>query len=236
MIEWHDRGVVLSARGHGEAGAVVSLLTQDHGRAAGYIYGATSSKMRGVLEPGTIVSAHWQAKSHDQLGHFTLEIEKSFAAHVMDDAVKLTALQSTCALIDATLPERERHEGVFNATVALLESFVGDIWPAAYIYWEIGLLRELGFGLDLSKCTATGATDNLIYVSPKSGNAVSAAAGAAYKEKLLTLPGFLRGLPLDDAGVCDGLKLTGHFLRHRVMAERHRDLPEARLRLEEKYQ
>lgn len=236
MLEWQDSAIVLSARGHGENGGVVSLLTRDHGRAMGYVYGATSIKNRGVLEQGNLVSVRWQAKSLDQLGTFTLELEKSYAAHVMDDAVKLTALQSACVLADRTLPEREKHPGVYEGTKALMASFETDIWAPTYIYWEIGLLRELGFGLDLSKCVSTGSVDNLIYVSPKSGCAVSAAAGEIYKEKLLHLPGFLRGQGgFEDADIFEGLKLTGHFLLHRVFSQSNTDLPEARLRLEEKF-
>lgn len=236
MLEWEDSGIILSVRGHGETGGVASILTRDHGRAAGYVYGAVSTKNRGVLEPGNLVSVHWQAKSQDQLGTFTLELEKSYAAHVMDDPVKLTAMQSACVLADKTLPEREKHASVYEGTKALMASFETEIWALTYIYWEIGLLRELGFGLDLSKCVSTGAVDNLIYVSPKSGCAVSAAAGEMYKEKLLNLPSFLRGeARFEDGDILDGLKLTGHFFRHRVFSQANADLPESRLRLEEKY-
>jgi DNA repair protein RecO (recombination protein O) len=236
MLAWQDSGIILSVRGHGETGGLASILTRDHGRAMGYVYGATSSKNRGVLETGNLVSVQWQAKSSDQLGTFTLELEKSYAADVMDDPVKLTAMQSACVLADKTLPEREKHAGVYEGTKALLASFATAIWAPSYIYWELGLLRELGFGLDLSKCAASGSTDNLIYVSPKSGCAVSAAAGEIYKEKLLSLPPFLRGEGrFEDGDILDGLKLTGHFLLHRVFSQAHAGLPESRLRLEEKY-
>jgi DNA repair protein RecO (recombination protein O) len=236
MLEWQDNGIILSVRSHGETGGVVSILTRDHGRAMGYVYGATSARTRGVLEPGNLVSVHWQAKSHDQLGTFTLELEKSYAADVMDDPVKLTAMQSACVLADKTLPEREKHAGVYEGTKALMASFATEIWAPTYIYWEIGLLRELGFGLDLSKCAATGAVDNLIYVSPKSGCAVSAPAGEIYKEKLLHLPPFLRGEGrFEESDILDGLKLTGHFLLHRVFSQANTNLPEPRLRLEEKF-
>lgn len=235
MLEWQDSGIILSVRGHGETGGVVSILTKTHGRAMGYVYGATSSKMRGVLEPGNIVSVDWKAKSNDQLGSFALELEKSASADVMDDPAKLTALQSACTLADKTLPEREKHEGLFEGTKALMASFATDIWAATYIYWEIGLLRELGFGLDLTKCAATGDVENLIYVSPKSGCAVSGAAGEIYKEKLLAMPSFLRGGGFAENDILDGLKLTGHFLRHRVFSLSNSNLPEPRLRLEDKF-
>jgi DNA repair protein RecO (recombination protein O) len=236
MLEWQDSGIILSVRGHGETGGIASILTRDHGRAMGYVYGATSGKMRGVLEPGNLVHIEWKAKSNDQLGNFALELEKSIAADVMDDPAKLTAMQSACAVADKTLPERENHAGLYEGTKALMASFATDIWAPTYIYWEIGLLRELGFGLDLSKCAATGGQEDLIYVSPKSGCAVSAAAGAIYKERLLALPPFLRGQGgFAESDILDGLKLTGHFLRHRVFSLSNTNLPEARLRLEEKF-
>lgn len=236
MIEWRDIGIILSVRMHGETGGIASILTAEHGRAVGYIYGVSSTKMRGVIEPGNMVSIQWQAKSHDQLGTFALELEKGYSSSVMDDPVKLTTLQSACSLADKTLAEREPHPGVFEGMKALMESFDTDIWAPTYIYWELGLLRELGFGLDLSKCVATGAVDNLIYVSPKSGCAVSESAGAIYKEKLLSLPGFLMGNgSMADEDISRGLKLTGHFLLHRVFSQANSNLPEPRLRLEEKY-
>lgn len=235
MMEWQDNGVILSVRPHGETGGVVSILTENHGRTAGYVYGAVSTKTRGVLEIGNEVAIDWKAKAPGQLGTFSLELNKSHAANVMDDPLKLTALQAACALADKTMPENEKHAGVYEATRALLASFAGELWGPSYIFWEIGLLRELGFGLDLSKCVSTGEVENLLYVSPKSGCAVSAGAGEIYKEKLLKLPPFLRGeARFDTADILDGLKLTGHFLLHRVFSQAHANLPEPRLRLEDK--
>jgi DNA repair protein RecO (recombination protein O) len=236
MLSWEDTGIILSLRPHGENGGVVTLLTKTHGRYAGYVYGISSGRTRGTLEIGNIVSARWQAKSHDQLGTYTLELDTSHTADVIDDSLKLTALQSACALADKTLPEHESHPGVYEGTKALMEAFATPLWAASYIYWEIGLLKELGFGLDLTRCVASGAVDNLLYVSPKSGCAVSAAAGEEYKDKMLQLPPFLRGeARFEDADILDGLKLTGHFLLHRVFSQANVNLPEPRLRLEEKY-
>lgn len=236
MIEWEDIGILLSVRPHGETGGIASILTREHGRAAGYVYGAVSGRKRGMLEIGNVVSVHWQARGNDQLGTFTLELERSHVADVLDDPLRLTALQSACALADKTMPEQERHQGVFEGMMALLDSFSGELWAPSYIFWEIGLLRELGFGLDLSKCVSSGVTEGLIYVSPKSGCAVSAVAGAPYKDKLLPLPPFLRGeARFEDADILDGLRLTGHFLLHRVFSQAHANLPEPRLRLEEKF-
>lgn len=236
MIQWQSPAIVLSARSHGENGGIISVLTPDRGRAVGYVYGLTSSRTRGVIEPGNEVTVQWQAKSADQMGSFSFELEKSHVADVIDDPVKLTALQSACALADKTLPEGEKHPGVYQGLLALLHAFPGDLWAATYIFWELGLLRELGFGLDLSKCVSTGAVEDLIYVSPRSGCAVSAAAGAIYKERMLALPPFLRGQArFEDQDILDGLRLTGHFFLHRVFSQSHTGLPEPRLRLEEKY-
>lgn len=234
---WEDSGIVLSVRPHGENGGILSLLTAQHGRAMGYIYGATSAKQRGILQTGNRVSVTWQAKASGQLGNFTVELEKACVADVIDDPFKLTALQSAVALADKALPEGEKHPGVYQGFCALLDAFAtaGDIWAVSYIFWELGLLRELGFGLDLAKCVSTGSTDDLLYVSPRSGCAVSAGAGAIYKEKLLALPPFLRGeARFEPQDILDGLRLTGHFFLHRVFAQSHMPLPEARQRLEEK--
>ena len=234
--QWQDQGIILSVRPHGENGGIVSLLTRDHGRHMGYVYGATSSRMRGVLEIGNLVSVEWRAKQSDQLGNYVLELEKGYAAAIMQDSLRLTALQSACVLTDKTLPERETHRALFDGFLALLQTFDEEIWPAAYIYWEMGLLRELGFGIDLTRCVASGTTDDLIYVSPKSGCAVSAVAGEPYKDKLLPLPGFLKGAPdMQPEDILQGLQLTGHFLLNRVFSLANVNLPDARLRLEEKY-
>lgn len=236
MLEWHDQGIILSVRKHGENGGIASILTESHGRASGYVYGINSNKKCGLLEIGSQLSVRWQAKSQGQLGVFELELAKSVAADVMDSPLKLMALQSACGLTDKALAENEKHEGVFFATQTLINSFADDLWAPTYVYWEIGLLRELGFGLDLSHCVATGGTEDLIYVSPKSGCAVSAAAAGIYKDKLLKLPPFLRGeAGFDDKDILDGLKLTGYFLLNRFFSQSNQNLPDARLRLEDKY-
>lgn len=236
MENWQDRAIVLSVRPHGENAGVVSVLTRLRGRHAGYVHGARATKMRGVLEPGNAVVVQWSSRLDQDLGRFVVELEKSHAPFVMDDAIKLTALQAACALADKTLPEREPHPGVFDGFLALLESFSSDIWPAAYIFWELALLKELGFGLDLTRCAASGETENLSWVSPRTGCAVSYAAGLPYKERLLKLPGFLTGQGLrDEEEIAQGLKLTGYFLENRVFAQTHGGVPEARLRLESKF-
>lgn len=234
MEHWTDEGIILSARAHGENGAVVSVLTRDHGRYNGYVYGAKSSKMRGNLEAGTWVEIDWQSRVSDQLGHFTFEQGKNCAALIMDEPAKLAALLSACALCDAGLPEREGHAGLFHGMMALIDTLKTDVWAEAYICWELAFLKELGFGLNLTRCVANGDARTLTYVSPKSGCAVSLKEGYPYREKLLALPEFLKpeGVGDNSDDVVKGLKLTGYFLEHWVFAHHSAGVPSARTRLQ----
>ncbi len=237
MEQWEDQGIVLSVRGHGENGAIVSLLTENNGRHAGYVRGARSSKMRGTVEPGNLVDAQWQARVSDGLGSYTLGPLKSYGPLYMADPLKLAALQSACALCDAALPEREGHPGLFHGLIALFDTLDQDIWAAAYVMWEIAFLRELGFSLDFSSCAGGGDNSTLAYISPKTGRAVSYAAGEPYKDKLLALPGFLKpeNGAVEEADIILGLKMTGYFLEHWAFAQHTKGLPEARLRFSERF-
>ncbi len=238
MEQWQDQGIVLAVRRHGESGAVVSLLTENNGRHAGYVRGAHSSKMRGTLEVGNLVDARWQSRVEGNLGSLTLELSQSFAPRFMQDPVRLAALQSAVALCDAALPEREGHPGLFHGLNVLLETLESDIWAPAYVMWELALLRELGFSLDFSRCAGGGDAGNLAYMSPKTGRAVSAEAAAPYKEKLLPLPDFLKpgGRNSEPEEVLTGLELTGYFLTHWVFAHHSHGVPEARLRFQERFE
>lgn len=237
MELWEDQGIVLATRPHGENGAVVSLLTEGRGRHAGYVRGVHSSKNRGTLEPGNLVDAHWQSRIEGNLGSLTLELQKNAASRYMSDPLRLAALQSACALCDTALPEREGHPGLFHGLLALTEALDTELWGPAYVMWEMALLRELGFSLDLSKCAGGGDLNDLFYVSPKTGRAVSKGAGAIYKERLLVLPEFLKKNG-EDGGQDDiltGLKLTAHFLEHWVYAHHTTGMPEARLRFQARF-
>ena len=242
MEIWQDQAIVLAARPHGESGAVVSLLTEGRGRHAGYMRGVHSSKNRGTLEPGNLVDANWQSRVESDLGTLTLELQRNAASRIMSDALRLSALQSACALCDAALPEREGHPGLFHGLVALMEALETDLWGPAYVMWEVAFLRELGFMLDLSKCAGGGDVADLYYVSPKTGRAVSKAAGEIYKERLLVLPGFLRpslslkgeGEESEEEEILTGLKLTGYFLEQWVFAHHTHGVPEARVRFQQR--
>ncbi len=236
MEQWRDQGFVLAVRGHGDAGAVVSLLTEHHGRHAGYLHGAQSSKKRAMIEPGSRVSIDWKSRVADNLGTVTVEQEAGLPHGILDDPLKLSALLSACGLCDSALPEREGHAGLYHGFKTLIEMMDGEVWGAAYVYWEIALLKELGFGLDLTRCAGGGDPQTLAYVSPKSGCAVSYVAGEPYKDKLLPLPSFLKpnGGPLDAEEIQKGLRMTGYFLEHWVYTHHTKGVPEARLRFEER--
>ena len=238
MEQWQDQGIVLSARAHGESGAVVSVLTENYGRHAGYIRGAHSSRLRGVIEPGNLVGAHWASRVADQLGTFTLEQEQNLAAGCLDTPLKLAALQSACALCDEALPERESHPGLFYGLKALLENMDSEIWGAAYIMWEIALLKELGFALNLTRCAGGGDPQTLEWISPKTGHAVSREKGQLYKDRLLPLPAFLKPERGDTGNeeIVRGLRMTSHFLEHWVFNHHSRGIPAARLRFQESFE
>lgn len=238
-MDWTDEAFVLAARRHGEGAAVVQLLTKEHGRHAGLVHGGGSASKRALVEPGNLVQAAWRGRLAEHLGRLTLEVERPYAATLMDDPKRLAALAAMCAVAEIALPEREPHPALFHATAALLDSLAetgDDVWPAIYIRWELGLLSELGFGLDLSVCAATGQTDDLVFVSPRTGRAVSRQAGEPYQDKLLPLPGFLapaQGGALSAAAndIRDGVRLTGYFLTRHVFDPLNRPLPGARDRL-----
>ena len=233
-MEWRDEGIVLSARPHGETSVVLELLTRRYGRHLGLVHGGRSRKMRPVVQAGNHVEASWKARISENLGHYSVELREGLAAKAMEDPGALAALSSMVSLL-RLLAERDPHPNLFEVTLFVL-SFLqeGDVWPALVVRWELALLDELGFGLDLTSCAATGSTEGLTYVSPKSGRAVSAVAGEAYKDRLLPLPQFLRNGGSASASlenVRAGLDLTGYFLNVRVLSPRGAELPDARNRL-----
>jgi DNA repair protein RecO (recombination protein O) len=235
MIGWSDDGIVLAVRKHGESAAIVSLLTAAHGRHAGLVRGGAGRRQRGVLQPGNEVRAAWRARLADHLGTYSLESVRARAALLLDRPARLAGLAAACAVTEVTVPEREPHPALHAAFAALLDALADSVaWPAVYVRFELGLLQELGFGLDLSRCAVSGATDDLAYVSPRTGRAVAAAAAEPWKERLLPLPRFLLGAQAGGLGADDlrhGMALTGHFLERHVLAPTGKTMPAARTRL-----
>ncbi|WHO40699.1 DNA repair protein RecO [Sphingobium sp. AP49] len=228
-------GIVCALRAHGEHGAVARLLTPDHGLVAGYVRGGRSRTLRPVLLPGNAVKGEFRARTEDQLASLTVELEHS-RAPLLGEPLPAAAIDWTCALTAAALPEGtpyptlyEALDGVFGAVEA---APAARGWAAALVRYELLLLAELGFGLDLSRCAATGAADDLAFVSPRSAAAVSRAGAEGYEARLLSLPPFLlQGGSGDWPQIMDGLRLTGFFLERSVLTERRADVLAARERL-----
>ena len=236
-MEFEDDAYVLAARAHGETGAIVEVLTAVHGRYAAHVAGGASRKMKPFLQPGARVIARYRARMSDQLGSAMLEPVGEGPSALFDDPLALAGLAAAAAVANGALPEREPHPGAFLAFEALTGALANpDVWPAVFVRFEAGLLQDLGFGLDFSKCAATGTTDDLIYVSPRTGRAVSRDAGEPYKDRLLALPPFMlasqTGLAPGD--VAAGFDLTGHFLEAFIFNPLNRPLPPARVWLLER--
>ena len=230
-MDWHDQGILLSSRRHGETSAIIETFTPEHGRHAGVVRGGTSRKIAPILQPGAQLDLRWRARLEDHIGTFTVEPVRSRAAQVMNDREALAGLNAVCALLLFCLPEREGQRDLYIRTEQLLD-LLGehDIWPLAYLRWELALLDLLGFGLDLGKCAVTGATEGLAYVSPKTGRAVARDAAGEWADRLLPLPPILRGEGIGpDEEVADGFETTGHFLKMHVTPHLgHMHLPGAR--------
>jgi len=238
-MEFQDDAFVLSARSHGDTGAVVELLTEQYGRRAAYVAGGASRKMKPFLQAGSKVVAEFRSRTSDQLGSARLEPMGEGPASLFDDPLALVGLNAAAAVAGGALPEREPHPGAFYAFEALMGAFaIAEVWPAIFVRYEAGLLETLGFGLDLSRCASTGEMDDLVWVSPRTGRAVSRTAGAPYADKLLRLPPFMLGAQagLDEGDVKDGLALTGHFLEQYVFHALNKPLPPARVWMLERLQ
>lgn len=236
-MEFTDDAFVLTARAHGEAGAIVDLLTESHGRYVAHVAGGGSRKMKPFLQPGARVLARYRARTSEQLGSASLEPMGEGPAALFDDPLALAGLAAAAAVAAGALPEREGHPGAFAAFEAMVSAFaVPEVWPAVFVRFEAGLLEEMGFGLDLSRCAATGAVDDLVWVSPRTGRAVSRAAGEPYADRLLPLPTFLLSSQggLGEGDVGRGLDITGHFLEQFVFGPLNRPLPPARVWLIER--
>lgn len=236
-MEWQDDAIVLSVGRFGENDAILDVMTKNHGRARGFVKGGMGRRNKANLQPGNQLSVNWRARLETNLGRFQIELIHSPLGGIIGDGSRMSSLSAMLALVLSTMPEREPHSSVYAALdgfVSLLEHDDGEVahWASALARVELGILSELGYGLDLEKCVATGTEEQLVFVSPKSGCAVSAEAGQPYKDKLLPLPQFLIGettsLTLKDAS--DALSLTGFFLDRSVWVVAKNGQPDARER------
>ena len=230
-MEWSDTGVVLGVKRHGEANAILELMTPEHGRHLGLVRGGAGSRMRPVLQPSNRVSATWRARLDEHLGHYVVEGIDLRAASFLAASHALYGLTHLAALC-RLLPERDPHPQIYAA----LDHVLGELMETRLaglnvVQFEMQMLTELGFGLDLAACAATGAVEDLAFVSPKSGRAVSRAAGEPWKERLFKLPGFLNGAAATEPSaqdIADAFALTGFFLTRHVLEPRGLALSDAR--------
>jgi DNA repair protein RecO (recombination protein O) len=233
-MEWTDEGIVLGVRRHGESSAIVELLTRDHGRHLGLVRGGSGSRMRPMLQPGNTVSAVWRARLDEHLGMYALESMRSRAANLLASSHGVYGVTYVTGLA-RLLPERDPHENLYELLTATLDT-LDDVAQAGarVIRFELAMLAELGFGLDLERCVATGTTGDIAYVSPKSGGAVSREAGEPWRDRLLRLPSFL--MPHDESAahgvsredIEAGFTLTGLFLTRHALELRREDYSDAR--------
>jgi DNA repair protein RecO (recombination protein O) len=229
-MDWDLPAIVLNTRPYGEGDVIVTLMTEEHGAHRGLARGGASRAQGGLWQAGNFVQARWLARMSDQLGSFRGELIYATAASVMDDPLGLAMLSAVCVQAEDALPEREPHAPVFSGLIALLPRLaLGETALPELIQWETVLLAELGYGLDLTSCAVTGATEGLAFVSPKTGRAVTAEAAGVWSDRLLRLPPFLTGETASGPEDWrDGLRLTGHFLTRDLFGGRHRPLPMAR--------
>ena len=228
-MQWIDDGIVLGTRTHGEASVILELFTRDHGRHLGLVRGGRSRRSQPVLQPGNGVHAAWHARLDEHLGNFTVEPVQSRAARLMEGRAGVAGITHLAALA-RLMPERDPHPGLYEALEVIADALPdGELAAPLLVRFELEVLQELGFGLDLTECAATGATTDLIYVSPKSARAVSAGAGEPWKDKLLALPAFLaRPAPVGREDILAGFRLTGYFLSRHVFEPRGLAMPDAR--------
>ena len=234
-MEWHDDGIVMGVRRHGEANVVLELMTKAHGRHLGLVRGGRSSRLQAVLQPGNGVSVTWRARLEDHLGAYQVEGTQLRAARLIASPSGLYGLGLLGHLV-RLLPERDSHPALYEALGVVVEALDDPhLGPPLLVRFELAVLAELGVGLDLTCCAVTGRRDDLVYVSPKSGRAVCAEAGEAWKDRLLPLPAFLRGdgpreVP-DAVDLAAGFALTGFFLTRHVLEPRGIPVPEVRTAL-----
>ncbi len=237
-MQWHDEGIVISARPHGEGHLVLGVFTKNYGYHKGYVFGGSGTKKRPLLQLGNRLDLKWSSRFEDQLGTFTIELLENYASVLFHDPARLCAL-NTLSFYLGLLPERQPHSRLYDHTMAMMARLRDEKnWHIPFIVWELAFLEAVGFGLDLSECALSQKTSGLYYVSPRTGRAVTATAGADYANRLLLLPSFLatpgQDICLENYGTADilnGFILSGHFLGQVLEGHFCTGLPDIRARM-----
>ena len=246
MHEWNDIGIILSAKKYGEKGLIINILTKTHGRYVSWINNHKTKSILSSVQPGNLVKVFWKSRIIEQMGSFKIEEISSISGKIFDEKLKLQALISLCSLLEKFLPERQNYSEVFDATKAFLNLLAinndvdNKLWIKGYVKWEIGLLSSIGFSLDLKQCAVTGQKNNLYYVSPKTGKAVSKEGAGKFAPKLLRLPMFLGGAEVIRSNLNEeiimGLNIATYFFKNKLLLSindsKIENLPQPRGRLE----
>ena len=244
MPDWVDQGIILSVRKYGEKGLITQILTENHGRHSGWLSGHSSKNIVSQAQPGNIVSVSWKSRLVEQMGNYRIELISSVSGKIFDNKLKILALSAMCSLLEKILPERQKYEEVYNASIAFLNLIIIDddrnidYWLEGYVKWEIGVLGSIGFALKLTECAVTGSKNDLYFVSPKTGKAVSKHGAGKFAPKLLALPFFLGGFVNVGSNfyneIVAGLKITTYFFENKLLAsinnEKSNIMPKARTR------
>ncbi|WP_032112183.1 DNA repair protein RecO [Candidatus Paracaedibacter symbiosus] len=228
-MQWTDVGVILNARVHGERSHIVTIYTKNQGRCAGLF--KSSAKTKAAIQPGNLVQAKWSARLPEHLGLWQLELMESPSSRILSDRLKLNALGSALALADYLMAERHQYEELYDSLTGLITQLTHcDNWYQSYSDYELKLLEDLGFGLDLTKCAVTGTSDNLTYISPKTGRAVSAQAGLPYADRLFKIPDFwLQSQSVSPEQLYQALVITSYFFEKDLL---EKGLPSSRVALQ----
>lgn len=234
MKPFRDEAINLDAKRIGENDAMLEVFSKQHGRMHAFVYGGASRRKRPLLEKGLKIILEYKAKSEDALGYFDKIEPVTNIAPIMGNHASLCAFSSICALIHESIPEKMAYSALFKATEILINAIVNnDNWPAVYVAWEAGLLSHCGFGMHLNECALTGVSENLHWVSPKTGRAAEFNAGLKYADKLLKLPAFLvtSDSKIKEGDIADGLALTGFFIERDLLGQSQKQMPESRAQL-----
>lgn len=233
MLNWQDTGIILDKAKFGESDIILDIFTREHGRTKGLVRHGQTAKNSGTYGQGNLVAVTWKARLEEHLGNFTAELVKSYSAPVLDDAAMLDCMSSVLAEVKGAFAERDANSSIFTKLQDLLSKLTAKDGLSYFIIWEIDLLKALGFALNLTECAVTGVKDDLAFVSPKTGRAVSNAAAGKWKDLLLPLPPFLAAdQPAQSkAEIVEAMNLTGYFLQKHIFPS---SLPAARIRLKER--
>tara|TARA_B100000586_G_scaffold152883_1_gene111085 strand:- start:155 stop:886 length:732 start_codon:yes stop_codon:yes gene_type:complete len=236
-MRWESEGIVLGFSLHNEKSYILEVFTKEHGRHKGLIRGIHSKNLRSTIEPGNEVKALWSGRLETHLGNFTIEPIKAWSSLILSQKDKLAALSSLCSLVSSTMAEKQPNDLIYYKSKEMIKKIVSesDEWIKEYVHWELELLSEIGYGIDLSKCAVTSKKDELVYVSPLSGRAVTLEGAGSYKDRLIKLPKFVlsKVSDCDNNDIVNGLELTEHFLRKRFFEPNNLNFPQSRNRLKE---